>query len=120
MSTSKGRAIDISDITPENITHFMEQSRVNYIENLKKVVSSSIMQGYAHVSIGTETIYAELEAGSKELSIYRELFYLVSKSVLSPDKWADIVKRLATLKEEQVAKAQKAQDDLSEVSGKPN
>lgn len=98
----------IGELTAENVGEKMEASRSAFMGQVQKVVQDSMQQCYTSFAVCNQILFDELEAGSKELSVYRELFFLVNATELTQEKWQSLVQRLEQLRKEKLVKISNA------------
>lgn len=99
---------DLPNITVENVQAVYETARSRYVSNIRETIKRSIEQAYAQMCFTTELLYSELEAGSKELAISRELLFHVNNKSLTAETWSSLINRLDSLRKEQVTAAEAA------------
>lgn len=90
-------------ITPDNIATYMEIGRTNYITELEKKITICAEELDKTLSGLLLHMRNELDSGSKELALGRELFFLVSTQGLTPERWQSLVARKVALQGKETA-----------------
>ena len=94
---------DIVDVA--KVAEVVEAARTSYLEGMQQLLRKTTEAQYSMHLQTQEAIYKEIEAGSKELAIYREMHMLLSHRALSAAKFEELSQRLSTLREEREAYA---------------
>lgn len=89
----------VAQITPENVQQVMEDARLKYIQSIQKIVIGGVTNSYTSITLVNEMLFAELDFGSKELVVYRELFFLLGKGLLTKEKWVEATTKLQEIKD---------------------
>lgn len=101
------------ELTPENIAVFLEEARAKYTAHSLSIVQTNLQKVLIDFALIPELMHAEIEAGSKELAVHRELHFLVSKSALTAENWNSINNRLAALQEERKKSLEAAREQVA-------
>lgn len=81
-------------VTPENIAATMEANRKIYITSIENSIKPAIEETFSGLVLAVEALFLELEAGSRELMLLRELYFLVASGKVDKEVWLDLNSRL--------------------------
>lgn len=104
------------EVTPENVASLIEARRLAFITSTDTVVRSNMEQAATAFTVLGEVLYTEIERGSREIAVLRELHFLIGKGALTQERWSSINQRLIAIEEERRAAATNTTTATSEAT----